>query len=413
MFEGNEAEQAQRLEQILRARITDAMQSLRPEPPTFLTWLRPKPTGNPLAFRQIVINGATTAMRSGILGMLPVSLVYQVGAKVGLDLFENYFNETFRANLTAIRTGADTLSYRLVDRMEVAAHHKQKIAEMRHCVRATICAVAEFIEMEGMSLQVARGTELEPAKQRQIKSFIDSTYRWKVSYRSMATALNLFVEENADIVKRLKRVRANPSEDTRRLFQLNAVFSYEVADVIIGFLHAFELQGVPELKRLHDEIMSEIADGRSHLAALEREIASAWRIKEISEKKFKASAQSISGTRRALDLIENHWNKLLEKIEGSEQSATKLFAQAIRRLEIIKLEAKANLTVAGLVDVTDAVQDNFLALGDMLEDIDRIEVLPITDEDVRMFLNIDVNSMGFTTNNASDLDLPMEPPGQL
>ena len=399
-------EQAQRLEQVLRARVAAAAQSIRPEPRGFLGWMRQKPPEHPLAFRTIAINGATTAIRTGIMSLVPAQLVFQVGAKVGLDLFETYFNQTFRANLTATRSGAEALSYRLVDQVDVAAHHKEQVAQMRHCIRATIYAVAEFIELEGMSLQMARGTELEPAKLRQISSFIDSTYRWKVSYRSMATALSLFVQENADIVKRIERARATRSDDTRRLFQLNAVFSYEVADVIIGFLQAFELQGIPELKRLHGEIMAEIGEGRTHLAALETQMDAAWSAKEVSQQKFEKSAQSIAGTRRALDLIRNHWNALLDKIEGSERSATRLFGQAIRRLEIIKLEAKANLTVAGLVAVTDAVQDNFTALGDMLDDIERIDVMPITDDDVRMFLNINANEMGFTVADDPNRPVP-------
>jgi hypothetical protein len=398
---GNENEDAKLLEEFLHARIAEAMRELKPEPKTVMTWLRPKTPAklswllpkevksNPLEYQKIAIKGISDSVTLGLATVVPAGTIYAIGAKVGLELFETYFKDTFRTSLTATRTGADALSFRLVEQADVTNHYKEKVAAMRHCIRATIYAVAEFIELQGMSLPQLRNTELEPAKQRQVESFIDSTHRWRTSYRSMATALSLFVQENAEIVKRIKQARATRSEDTKRLFQLNAVFSFEVADVIVEFLRSFELQGIAELRRLHSEIKSEIVSGRNNLSALETEISSARSTKAISEERAAQTVETIASTRQALNLIQDHWDRLMERIDGSEQSATRLFALAIQRLEIIKLEAKTSLTVSGLIDVTEAVQGNFTALGDMLHDIDQLEVMPITEEDVRVFLNID------------------------
>ena len=102
---------------------------------------------------------------------------------------------------------------------------------------------------------------------------------------------------------------------------------------------------------------------------------------------------SIAGTWRALDLIENQWQELLKKIDDLEQNVSR-FSRIIQKLEIIKLEAETSLTVSGLVDVTGAIHDNFAALGDMIQDIDDLEIVPITDEAdeaVGLLLNIRID----------------------
>lgn len=377
-----------RLEELLHERIAEAEKSFRPETQTFLIWKKaPK---DPLAFNKVAIKGVGTAASAG-LAALQAPEIYQIGAKVGLALFERYFNETFLANLASNRGAADTLSYYLVRDDKVGSRYKANVARMRYNVQATIYAVAGFLEEQKMSLEAARTTDLDPAKQRQIKSFVEANHQWRTSYRSMATALKLFVEENADILRRLQRARETGSEDRRRLFQLNAVFAYEVADAIIGFTRAFQLQGISELKRLHDEIMKEVERGKQQLKALEQQIMSARRSHAIDDDRFSRSSAGIDGRRRALDLIQARWTNLLRQLAESEKNSLQFFGSIIQKLEIIKLEAQANLTVTGLVDITGAVQENFMALEDMVNDIDKLEVVPITDEDVSIFLNFDGN----------------------
>jgi hypothetical protein len=397
---GREQQDALLLEQFLHTRIAEAMREFQPEPKTLMTWLRPKTPANlkwllpkvvrnnPLEYKQVAIKGITDSAMLGLSAVIPAGTIYAIGAKVGLELFEVYFNETFRKNLTENRGAADALGYKLVTQDDVASHYKEKVAAMRHCIRATIYAIAEFIEFQSTSVPQLH-IELEPAKKRQVDSFINSTHRWRTSYRSMAAALSLFVQENAEIVKRIKYARATQSKETKRLLQLNAVFAFEVADVLIEFLRAFELQGVAELKRLHGEIKSEIIVGRNSLSALETEISSARSSTAISGERAAQKAETIASQRLALNLIQDHWDRLMEKVDGTGQSSSKIFALALQRLEIIKLEAQASLTVAGLIEVTDAVQGNFIALDDMLQDIDKLEVMPITEEEVRLYLNIE------------------------
>ncbi len=305
-----------KIEEVLRERIAEIQSSLEPEKPSILKWRHSSSTFDPLKITRIVIKGISNIARHG-MSAIPMNTIHRIGANVGLDLFNGYFESSYQKILTPQRSTGQALSHYLVTDNKISAKYRYSIYKMRTQIRATIFAVAEFIEAQELTINTSQFYDIDPAKQRQISTFVDSRYQWKTSYRSIRTAIYLFVQQNNELERRINIARKTNSKDLFALLQMNAVLVYEVADVLIGFLQSFEIQGIGALRRLYDEIIGEVNRGRAQLQSMTSKVESAEKERALSEERIEKFRYSIQTKSKTLDLLEEKWQALMSAIDQS------------------------------------------------------------------------------------------------
>ncbi len=343
-----------------------------------------------LSLDQIIIKGVDYALRSAIVKGAPAAtVIYDTVANLMIDRTQRHVQQAMNTVQPTDQSAAAVLSFNIIQNGKIAESFKHNAARMRHEIQAAIFATSEYIQAEGFSsLDEVLDAPASPPKKQQILNFVNGHYRLYVSYQSMSIALQLFSVINQELLERIGENKNRSPNEAHKLAIINAILVYEVADVIIAFLHAFELQGVKEILEIHAQVSREIARGRKeneeilvyitdYIATLEN--TSTDTCLDLSQKT--AAAEERLG---ALNELEKEWSELINKINKIQKNAY-TFKNCIADLELIKREAAANLTILGLINITKMVKDNIKTIQGVLQ-INKLQVESITADDVRRFL---------------------------
>ena len=390
LFSSDEQKKKTNLKNFLESKIEFASQDFdKTKKSKFsLIFSREKPNKNPLSLNQIIVKGIDYALRSAIVKGAPATtVIYDTAANLIIDRAQ----EHVKGNINSVSSTNDSadavLSFKIIQNEKIGKRFKENISRMRYEIQAAIFATSEFIQaQEFVSLNEVLDSNTSPAKKQQILSFVNGHYRLHVSYQSMSSALQLFSLINQELLERIDKNKNRTPDEFHKIAVINAVIVYEVADIIIAFLRAFELQGVKEIREIHSQVTREIERGRieNHeiIEKLElRENSPSVTFLNIAQEKD--SAKDRLG---ALEQLEQEWSALINKIDNVQKDSYK-FADCIDDLEILKRNAAANLTILGLMEITKMVKTNIETIQSVLQ-VDRLKITPITADDVRRFLRV-------------------------
>lgn len=305
---------AARLDKFLREKIEEAVKEFDKARPSFIKQIfAGRPKKGHLTVQPIAVKGFNYALRSAIVGgAAPQAVLYQTASNVVIDLMSEYYKNIVDAVKGNNPRPDAILSLSLVKSENVGDKFKYNVARMRHCLQKVILSVAEYIEMQDFSsLNDVLSEEIDPNKIDRVRRFVNAQYNVHVSYKSLSVSLQLFAKINEEILTKLNTNKITNPQKAHSMFVMNSIFVYEIADFIISFISAFELQGIEELKKLHDQAIAEISRGRFQIQKIKNQIegrlgGDKGRVLRLDER-----VSSLDRSEGALNELEIEWQGMI------------------------------------------------------------------------------------------------------
>lgn len=233
------------------------------------------------------------------------------------------------------------------------------------------------------SLGAALDSEGDSVSRQRAEAFLNAQFKIRVSCTSIAVSLELFRKTTEKLLEKLRNYRGKDVRMERRYALLSAVFVYEILDLMVSFLRTFEIQGVEELRAIHETVKSEIEAGdRKNLELIRR-------IRTVVEREGQAdelidSIERIKQRKEALAELRKIWQQLMDGVANIEKGVSG-FRDRIDVLEIKRDEAAENIRIMAITEVTAMLIDNVRAVESVMTM--KLPDLPsLTLEDVRRYV---------------------------
>jgi len=342
---------------------------------------RRRTTFNWLEVRPLAIKGFRHFLTSAARTPVPEVVCYDVATSMVLSTFESYFNKVDSSSEGSNKS--DVLSFKLVRNEDIPQRVKEEIGRMRQRIRKAIFTVASNMEANKFaSLGEALDAEAGSTSARR-EAFLNAQFRTNVSCTSIAVSLELFRRTTEKLLEKIRSYRNKDVKMERRYVLLSAVFVYEILDLMISFLKTFEVQGVDELRDMHEQMKSEIEAGDR------KNLELAKRIRAILDKggdrgELNDSIERIQRRKEALAECRKIWEKLMVDISNIENGVSG-FRDRIEVLEIKRDEAAENIRIMGITEVTAMLIDNVKAVESVMT-MKLPSLPPLTLEDIRRYV---------------------------
>jgi hypothetical protein len=338
---------------------------------------------NWLELYPIAIKGFRYVIKGAMRAAMPHDIFYDIATSVVVTTFDGYFDDA-SSSMKANDKSDAILSFKLVRSDDVPRKVKDEVGRMRQKVRSAIFAVAAYMEASQFSsLGAALDAEGDSVTRHRAEAFLNAQFRIRVSCTSIAVSLELFRRTTEKLLERLRNYRGKDVKMERRYALLSAVFVYEILDLMVSFLKTFEIQGIEELRSIHDTVNSEIETGyRKNIELFKR-------IQTVREREGQAddladSMERIKERNEALAELRRIWQHLMDGVSNVERAVSG-FRDRIDILEIKRDEAAENIRIMAITEVTAMLVDNVRAVESVMTM--KLPNLPsLTIEDIRRYV---------------------------
>jgi hypothetical protein len=261
------------------------------------------------------------------------------------------------------------------------------IAELHGKIRMVIAEVAKAIEDGNYkaSEQAIGKLPLGYNDRAKANALIAADKQLLVSFQSLNIAVEIFVDLNKTIVKKLSDVGGPAAPELERnLLLANAILVYELTDFVIGYVEHFELEGVKEIERLRSETKKRLGELRKEHEKVKRDALA----KEVEPGVREGTLEDVKAGEETIRLIEQEWDKLVERNgkikEGVEEVSTNL-----PTLRLVRDNAKRQINLLEAITVLQIVKRNLANIQTALQALKRLELVSLSPDRVRRLLGID------------------------
>ncbi|MEA3434354.1 MAG: hypothetical protein U9R13_07195 [Campylobacterota bacterium] len=210
------------------------------------------------------------------------------------------------------------------------------------------------------------------------KKLLEADLQNSVSIRSAYLALNLLASVNNEIITQAKEARGRKAKE--QLYMKQAIYVYEISDIVLTLLNELTLEGTNSIQQLHREAQDRVNAN----------------IKNIAKQKKKAKALKEQGIITALELDKelssltliaeaskrslHSWKGILGKIGSQEQYLASL---KLKKEFIAYKQNKAKIQIETLRDLRGVatLRDSIGAIDDLVSTVDQLDLL-VLDEQV-------------------------------
>lgn len=161
----------------------------------------------------------------------------------------------------------------------------------------------------------------------------------------------------------------------------NAITIYEMADFVIGFISRFALGGVAELDALHQETLAQIARLRKD----DERLVELAKSPDIDPPTREGTLAAVRQRAESLDLLRDEWDRYVadtrQFYERVEEARSK-----VRSLELIRENARVQLTMLELVAMLSFLRQNADAVRATVQSLQGFRLAPLSPARVRRLI---------------------------
>ena len=284
----------------------------------------------------------------------------------------------------AIQSNVDILSDQIVPSSKLSEPIKQKIQEYRKGVREYILMTAALIEKGKFNDidQVVSGIQVGESEKRRIELLLSGYKKLSFSMETIRVTVDFFSIANKSIADQVKSVSRNSPEFSDLMLK-NAVLIYELTGFLVEYLENFGISGIEDIEKVRRDIESQLNQTEKAIDELEQDKAL------DSDPELKKRVLANNTERKAiLQIIRQKWASFEGVISTNKESANSTIIKLVPNLKIRQKEAKIQVMILGLVGIMKAIDDN-IALANEFEDVKKLELAPLTADDIRELLNLE------------------------
>ncbi len=263
---------------------------------------------------------------------------------------------------------------------------KQNALSLQERMRRLIEVAAERIENRHYESidQVLAEDDFGYNERQRVQAFVATDKKFAVSCQSVRVCTDLFSELNRRIHEKINQaVLSGDTRSEKNLLVGNAVLVYEISDFLSKFIETFQVRGLDEFERLHQEMQifsREVLKGieKARTDAADPGVPDDLRSSTI------ASAQQ---QERFIEAIESEWKTFMEKLDTAKEQAGAV-SQLLPSIRLIKQNAFNQLSVLQFAEIANVLKGNINALNAAKVALEKIELAPLPEERIRRLLGI-------------------------
>lgn len=253
-------------------------------------------------------------------------------------------------------------------------------AQMRNIVER----VAEKIETAKyrQSEQAIQELPVSLVERERAVKLISADKQLHVSYQTLRTVVEFVGEFNQNMLARIEN-EASPAALSNMMLG-NAIMLYELADFVISYNSSFAMAGVNEIDDLYVAIKDKFDEVRQEAQTLE-ELANGPKVSPETREQALLDIRSRQG---AIEESEREWANYVNEVRAVTRNVDELRAKMIPDLEVIRANAKAQISVIQLVALLRILRQNSEAVKGTVAALQGFRLAPLTSNRVQRLLSL-------------------------
>ncbi len=271
----------------------------------------------------------------------------------------------------------------------------QDIKRMKQEIKLLISKIALDIEAHGEnkigSIEVTKDGKvfyitdpnLNKVRNDDIKNFTTSSLKNRVSVRSAYLAIQLLTEVNNEII--IAAQATDNRKEKEELYLRQAIFVYEMADIVSDLLTRITLDGSSALHKLHSEAKIRVETALENVRVRKVEVTGLYEKKLISKKELDREIKSLDMMIQANKASLGVWGKVIKTIGNQASFIEKLKA----KLDLVNYKKnKAKLQIETLRDLRGiaVLKDSIGIIYDMVDNIEQLKIMDLDEQTVAILL---------------------------
>jgi hypothetical protein len=270
-----------------------------------------------------------------------------------------------------------------------------EIAEIKKETRLLIRQIALDIEMndgnksgalsldEKGNVHYTPNPNLPDELNRKRKALLEGQVKNNVSIRSAYYALKLLGNINNEIIVQAKEAKGRKAKE--KMYMKQAVYVYEISDIVLTLLNELTLEGKNSIVKLHEEAKAKVDKNFKNIE-IQREKAKHLADKNlISPLALSKELDGLMYIEKANQRMINTWDGLLTRVGNQEKQLNDLKAKR----ELIEYkQSKAKIQIETLRDLRSLAElkDSIGAIDDLVSTVDELDLLILDDQVVAQLL---------------------------
>ena len=299
------------------------------------------------------------------------------------DLVNTHMKEVMEIRRNYHIEDTDLLSTRISHIEEIPMAAKKNIGYFHNRINEVINSVAERIEEKKYNSPEKELNNMVLSYKDRISAgkLLNSDKNVHVSFQALRITVELFSELNQMIIEKIEE-SIIPHQQTNLILS-NAILVYELTNFVISFLENFNLNGVDEIKSLHDVAKKKIR----HFKIQQKELKSKASAPEIDLIIKNQILNDIEMRNKSIVVLEKEWKNYVQSIL-SLNNEIKVINKKIPTLELIRENAKTQIILIESVAMLQVLKQNISAIEGSILTLEKIELVTLSPNRVRRLLGI-------------------------
>jgi len=218
------------------------------------------------------------------------------------------------------------------------------------------------------------------------KKLVEANLKNSVSIRSASLAFKLLSDLNEEIKQ--KALTAKTKDDKQKLFMQQAIFVYEMSDIVIVLLDKLSLNGKGDLQALYKETKTKIRTRVEEIETQEQNKRELAQNNEISQAQLDASLKSLDAMIQAQNSTMKMWEETMKKVGDMDKFLENIKSKN-RLLKSYQQDAKLQIATLRDMQTISAIKDSIGSFDELLASVNSLELLVLDEKTVSQLLGID------------------------
>jgi len=218
------------------------------------------------------------------------------------------------------------------------------------------------------------------------KILMESNLKNSVSIKSASLAFKLLADTNKRI--RDKAINAQTKEEKEILYIKQAIFVYEMSDIVINLLNKLSLSGKDNLEILYSDTKSKVA---TRIKEIENQKKSTKALVEegyLAQSQLKPSLNSLDAMINAQNRMLKNWDKMMHIVGENGKYLSKMKSKT-KLLKYYKKSAKLQIETLRDLRTLSGIQDSIQSLDALIDSVNSLDLLILNEKAVSELLGID------------------------
>jgi hypothetical protein len=314
--------------------------------------------------------------------------------KKQIEKMSNLANSTESANEKNVK--GYVLSSHIRTFSDIDAHVKSEINSMRNEIKSLIIRIASEIEVNNDrsgkldiddrgNVYYHSNKKLPKDTNNKQEKLLKANLQNSVSVRSIELAVRLLANINSELIKQGKN--AQTSKQKEKIYMKQAVYVYEMSDMLLELLNKISLDGTGVIYSIYDETKSKVKNSITNIDEKKKKVDSLVQKGMMSQKNGTKEKESLNLLQQANAKQLEVWVDILKTI-GSQK---KFLAHLKQQKELIEYKRDvALIQVETLRDIkiVKEVKETIGSFDKLVDSVSSLELLVLDEYTVRQLLGI-------------------------